>query len=150
MGKFNPYSYCFRTADFYKKFNTRKLKIKKNVCLKTYGCHLRNDFCVKVFLLLMCLIILDIIENNITFVVPLKNNKDAFISVKPIIGKELQHIKQVGGMVGIDLLCSNFVGYHMFYQYRIKDGTLKYKPMYISKDLKKMFYDNINKGKVYY
>jgi len=150
MGKFNPYSYCFRTIDLFKKFNTKKLKIKKEICLNTYNCHLRKDFCVLVFLLLMCLIILDIIENNITFVLPLKNNKDAFICVKPIVGQELQRIKQVGGMKGIDLLKSNFVGYQLCFQYRLRSGVLKEKPIYISKNLKEMFYNNINNGKVYY
>ena len=49
----------------------------------------------------------------------------------------------------IDYLMSNFKGYQIYYRYQYKGGYRE-KPIYINSALKKIFIDNINKGKQYY
>ena len=55
----------------------------------------------------------------------------------------------MGKFNDIDYLMSNFKGYQIYYRYQYKGGYRE-KPIYINSALKKMFIDNINKGKQYY
>ncbi|MBO7211734.1 MAG: hypothetical protein J6V44_12120 [Methanobrevibacter sp.] len=94
------------------------------------------------------LIILDIIENNVTFVLPVISRK-ASIFVKPITGETFEYLYREGSFNGLDFLKTNFVGYRLCYQYQTKE-SVREKPIYIDKTLKKRLYDNANNGMVYY
>jgi hypothetical protein len=94
------------------------------------------------------LIILDIINNNITFVLPTVH-KEAMIHVKQFMGETFRHMYNMGKFNDIDYLMSNFKGYQIYYRYQYKGGYRE-KPIYINSALKKIFIDNINKGKQYY
>ena len=56
---------------------------------------------------------------------------------------------QKGSFQGIDFLASNFKGYQIRFQYDSNTG-IREKTIYINDKIKKIFYDNINQGKVYY
>lgn len=105
-------------------------------------------FCSKVLLYCMYLILKDIIENNVTFMFPTEP-MESCIQVKSFSGEQFQNMYSKGKFAGIDFLSSNFTGYQLYYRYKTKAG-FKEKPIYISKNLKDKFYENINNGKVYY
>ncbi len=107
--------YCFNAYDLFETFNKRELKIKREVVQGKYGVNKRQVLCASVLVYCFYLILLDIIENNITFVLPLKNNREASIYARPIVGEDFKLARQRGAFAGIDILASNFIGYQITY-----------------------------------
>lgn len=108
-------SFCFNATDLYETFDKTQLKIKRAVVQDKYGVNKKQIFCASVLIYTFYLILLDIIENNITFVLPLFNNKTASIYVRPIVNDELKRARKNGAFADIDLLSSNFTGYQLTY-----------------------------------
>ena len=106
-------------------------------------------FCASVLVYCFYLILLDIIENNVTFVLPLLNNRDATIYARPIVGDEFKIARKRGAFTDIDILGSNFTGYQLTYSWLTNSGR-RYKPIYINKRFKDVFIQHINEGKQYY
>lgn len=108
-------SYAFCAYDLFETFNKKQLKIKREVVQKKYGVNKRQLLCASVLVYCFYLILLDIIENNVTFVLPLFNNKHASIYIRPIVGEALKTARQRGAFADIDLLVTNFTGYQITY-----------------------------------
>lgn len=142
-------SFCFNATDLYETFDKTQLKIKRTVVQDKYGVNKKQIFCASVLIYTFYLILLDIIENNITFVLPLFNNKTASIYARPIVNDELKRARKNGAFADIDLLSSNFTGYQLTYSWETKSGY-RYKPIYINKRFKDVFLKHINEGKQYY
>jgi len=140
--------YCFTSEEMFDTFNTNKISIKKETCEKKYACHSKKTFCGRVLAYCLYLIILDIILNNVTFVLPV-TNYEGMIHVKNFTGEQFRNMYTKGKFAGIDFFNSNFTGYQIYFRYQYKGG-FKEKPIYISKKLKDIFYENINNGKQYY
>lgn len=145
----NLFYHCFNAIDFYKEYDTRRLKFKKADAKKA-GAETKKHYCVSVFLYCLYLIFLDIIENNITFVLPLFSNRDAFFFIKPITGDDLKYLLQHGCMKQLDIIKSNFTGYVPIFQFKTSDGRIKEKTIYLNKTLRDKLYEHINSGKQYY
>ena len=109
----------------------------------------RTEYVTDIFMYTFNLILLDIIENNATFVLPLFGNKEACFHVKKFEGDLFKKMYRSGMFSGIDFLKSNFCGYVVNFQYTTTWG-LGNKTLHLSPALKKIFYDNINNGKQYY
>lgn len=108
-------SHCFHPYDLYETFNATGLKIKRTVVQEKYGCNKKRKLCASVLIYFFYLIICDILENNVTFELPLFNNRLAFISVKPIMGEDFKLARQRGAFGDVDILMSNFTGYQFNY-----------------------------------
>ena len=141
--------YCFTARDLFDNFNLKALNIPTKLYYGVYKAQTLTEFCASIFTYCMYLIILDIIKNNVTFVLPLVSNREACIYVKPFTGDQFKKLYSGGKFIGIDFLSSNFTGYQIYFQYSYRGGV-RDKPIYINSKLKKIFYDNINNGKVYY
>ena len=148
MRNYSPHA--FRAYDLYETFNKKQLKIRRDVCTKKYGTNKKQGICVQVLIYCFYLILLDIIQNNITFVLPLFNNRHASIYVRPIVGEEFKKARQYGAFEDIDFLATNFTGYQLTYSWETTGGNIRYKPIYINKRFKDVLYDYINQGKQYY
>ena len=59
----NLFYHCFNAIDFYKEYDTRRLKFKKDDAKKA-GAENKSRYCVSVFLYCLYLIFLDIIEKR--------------------------------------------------------------------------------------
>jgi len=142
--------YCFTSQDIYDTAEKSKLGINMNH-VRAYKQDMIRELCSQIFTYFFYLVVLDIIENNVTFVLPTKKfgGRGANISVKCFEGSDFQKLYQAGAFKGIDFLESNFKGYRLKFQYDCEGGTRE-KDIYINEKVKKIFYDNINKGKVYY
>lgn len=140
--------YCFTAKDLFDNFNAKQITIPTEIFTKKYGCRSKKDLCAKMLTYCFYLIILDIIENNATFVLPTKN-REANIYVKQFSGEVFKNMYRKGKFFGVDFLNSNFKGYQIYFQYSHKK-ELREKPIYINSKLKEMFYENINNGKQYY
>lgn len=141
--------YSFSAYDLFETFNKKQLKIRRDVVQKKYGVNKKQMFCASVLVYCFYLILLDIIKNNVTFVLPLFNNKQATIYARPIVGEEFKKARQHGAFADIDILATNFTGYQLTYSWETKSGY-RYKPVYINKRFKNILYENINNGKQYY
>lgn len=142
--------FCFTSQDIYDTAYKSKLGVNmKHV--RAYKQDMIKELCSQIFTYFFYLVILDIIENNVTFVLPMHKHgvRKANISVKCIEGETFQKMYQKGSFQGIDFLASNFKGYRLMFQYDSNTG-IREKTIYINDKIKKIFYDNINQGKVYY
>jgi len=146
----NTGRHCFTAYDLFETFNLKQLKIKKEVVAKNYGLNKKQWICVSALVYCFYLIIMDIIENNVTFVLPLFNGRRAQIYAKPYTGDEFKKVKQLGGMREIDIISSGFTGYQITLSWETKRKNRREKPIYLDKGLKALFYEKINSGKQYY
>ena len=141
--------FCFTVRDLFEGWNYKSLGIPIKVWRGKYKCECLPEMLGKIFLYFMYFVILDIIENNTTFVLPLKGNRHAMIHVKVFDGDEFQRLYSRGKFMGIDFLSSLFKGYQLFFAYNYRGGERE-KPIYIDNKMKELFYSHINAGKVYY
>ena len=140
--------YCFTSMDLFDSKYKKKLGINmKHV--RAYKQDMIKELCSQIFTYFFYLVILDIIENNVTFVLPLFGDQEACIYVKMFEDEKFQRMYSKGVFSGIDFLKSGFKGYRLYLQYTYKGG-IREKPMYISNNLKNIFYENINNGKQYF
>lgn len=142
--------FCFNATDLFETFNKKQLKIKREVVQNKYGMNKKQMLCASVLVYCFLLILLDIIENNVTFVLPLFGNRYACIYVRPIVGEEFKRARQSGAFEDIDFLATNFTGYRLTYSWETKSGIYRYKPIYINKRFKDVLHKYINSGKQYY
>lgn len=145
-----PSDYCFTGKDIYDSAQKSKLGVNmKHV--RAYKQDMIRELCAQILTYFFYLVILDIIENNATFVLPTakRGGRKSNISVKCFEGEDFQRMYRSGIFQGIDFLASNFKGYRLRFQYDY-DGGVREKDIYIDNKLKKIFYDNINNGKAYY
>lgn len=104
-----------------------------------------------VFTYFMYLVILDIIENNVTFELPLKGTAQAEFYVKSFTGEAFRRLYQAGKWDDVDFLNCDFTGYQIYFRYKTKRGDWKEKPVYLShKNARDIFHQKINEGKKYY
>lgn len=141
--------YCFTSRDLFEGWNCKNLGIKYSVYYNKYNFKSLDYFLGAIFLYYMYHVLLDIIENNVTFVLPLRGNRHAMIHVKVFDGDEFQRMYAGGKFMGIDFLSSLFKGYQLFFVYNYRGGERE-KPIYINNKMKEIFYGYINEGKEYY
>jgi len=141
--------YCFTSRDLFDGWNCKNLGIKYSVYYNKYNFKSLDYFLGAIFLYYMYHVLLDIIENNVTFVLPLRGNRHAMIHVKVFDGDEFQRMYAGGKFMGIDFLSSLFKGYQLFFVYNYRGGERE-KPIYINNKMKEIFYGYINEGKEYY
>lgn len=140
--------YCFTNKDLFENLKWEALNLPKNTHKKKHK-DTRIEYVTDIFMYCFNLILLDIVENNATFVLPLFGNKEACFHVKKFEGDLFKKMYRSGMFSGIDFLKSNFCGYVVNFQYTTTWG-LGNKTLHLSPALKKIFYDNINNGKQYY
>lgn len=140
--------YCFTSQDIFDTPYKKKLGINmKHV--REYKQDMIKELCSQIFTYFFYLVILDIIENNVTFVLPTRGIRKSYISVRCIEGEAFRNMYRKGCFSGIDFLNSNFKGYRLMLDLNSTSGN-RQKDLYIDSKMKKMFYDKINEGKVYY
>lgn len=141
--------HCVLPKDLYETFDIKKhVKIKRDLVQSKYGEHSKKGLCCKVLLYCFYLILLDIIENNATFVFPVRG-RECVLHVVPCFDEDFLEAMQRGKFKGIDFLASNFTGYSLELRWQYAEGFRR-KPVFINKTWKEKFYNYINSGKKYY
>lgn len=141
--------YCFTSRELLEKLNKKELNITMKM-YKEYKADTLIEFCAQILTYFFYLVILDIIENNVTFVFSLNSQeRSATLGVKCFEGEVFRKQYQMGRFSGIDFLQSNFKGYQLYLFYK-KGTDWREKPIFINKKLKDIFYEKINNGMVYY
>lgn len=144
----NIRQYAFSTHDLFDTLNTRELHFKKKEMQDKYNAKDKQRMCTKVFLYFLKVLLLDIIENNVIFVLPLGTNREATMQITPVRGEALKSAKQHGAMQDIDILETNFVGYKITLTWQNKDHLTEWFecPIYIDKYNKEIFLQHVHNG----
>lgn len=140
--------HTFLGVDLYDQVNPKKWGITDKLIRKEKF-RTKKILCAAVFAYFIYLVILDMIENNITFEFPLTGKNKAYIYVKPYQDEAFLKLFSKGAFSGIDFLASQYKAYQLTLQW-FRGRFIREKPIYISANLKNWFYSKINSGKVYY
>lgn len=143
------FRHALTTEDLY--LNKIRSKWFNNKWAKRYfGPEYKKRLAAKIFNDAFYEILLDIINNNITFVIPLHGSNYGEIGAESITGDEFKELYNKGCFRNIDYVLSDFTANKICLKYRIKDGSYKKKPIYVFGELKKLFEQYTNEGKQYY
>ena len=148
MGKSYKNDYCFTNKDLFENLDINSLNLPKYLWKNKHK-DTRTEYITNVFMECFQMILLDIIENNATFVLPLFGDKEGCFYVKTYDGDLFKKTRSAGMFQDIDYLTTGFKAYNIVFQYSSPAG-LKEKVLHLSPKMKKLFIDNINNGKQYY
>lgn len=138
--------YSFNANDLFANFNIKHITTHHDVLKKHYKTREKKEMAVKVFLYAIYLILLDIIENNVIFVLP--TSRRAQIQMTPVSGERFKSARKNGKFKDVDFMESNFTGYQLEFQFKKRNFT-KRKPIYVNSKLKQKITDNTNNGMRY-
>lgn len=144
--KFLRSGHCCNASDIFAKFDIKKIKTHFSILKKHYKTREKKEMAVKVFLYALYLILLDIIENNVTFVFP--TARQAYIQMEAISGEGFKKLRKAGGFKDVDFIESNFTGYRLQLSYKVSKG-IRSKPIYVNAELKNKITEKTNEGMRY-
>ena len=110
----------------------------------------RKNLAAKIFDDCFYEILLDIINNNVTFVLPLRFGNYGEISMKQIADEDFKQAYRRGKFNNIDFVLSQFTGNKLVYRYMKHNKETMEKPIYVDKYLKKLIDQYTEEAKVYY
>lgn len=138
--------HCFTVDNLYEAMNRKYLNYRwiKECKLpdKTFAVRIFNDCFYE--------ILLDIIHNNVTFVLPLTFGQYGEIHMQQHEGEEFKRLYKLGKYNNIDFILSGFTGNQLYYNYTTKKKEPRKKPIYVSKNLKDWIKKYTEEGKAYY
>lgn len=138
---------AFNMDDMFMNFPYDKLEMSCEDCKEINGNPHRDHLVKKVFRECVKEVLEDMIENNITFVLPTQG-RHAEMHVKRTYGEDFKNARRNGKWRDVDFLKSGFSGNQIVLN--IKSGhMIKTKPVYVNKSLKKRLTNYTNKGKQY-
>ena len=135
----------FTTKDILSNFQYDKLKTNCNLCKKITRDNHRNILVEKIFKESIRVILLDIINNNVTFWLPLTGSKKCNIHIRRVQGEEFKNLRQAGKWKDIDILKSMFSGYQIS-MFMLGKRTPRIKSIYLNKELRDTITNNANNG----
>lgn len=139
---------AFNLDEMLMNFPYKKLKITCKECDEIIGNNHRNILVKKIFIESVKLVLKDIIENNVTFWLPLTGSVKCNIHMKRVTGTEFQNSRKNGKWKDIDIMTSMFSGYELGF-YMMGNRTPRTKNIYLNKELTKIITENCNKGMQY-
>lgn len=139
---------AFNLKDIFMNFPLNKLKVTSKECINIIGDKHRRILAMRVFKECVKLAINDIIDNNITFVLPLVGNKKCYIYMKRIEGETFKDLKRKGKWKNLDFITSMFSGYQLVMEMHA-NRTPRTKSVYLNPVLRDKIVENVNNGKTY-
>lgn len=134
-----PTAHAFLAHDLFETFKDKGLHVKRNDYRPPAdggGGHApgwwqnKKYFYGAIFAYCLYLVLLDVIEKNVTFVLPTQSRR-VYIHVQPVRGEELLKEISRGRYKGLDILSSDFTANKLRFRYALKDGWSD-KPIYVS------------------
>lgn len=140
--------HAFTLKNLFDNFSLKLLKISCNECQKITGDRHRDILAKRIFIESLKLVLDDIIDNNVTFWLPLTSNKKCNIHMKRFQGKAFSDLRKAGKWKDIDILKSMFTGYQMSL-FMLGNRTPRVKPIYLNKYFRDKIVYNTNNGMQY-
>lgn len=139
--------HAYNTKDLFFKFNKNKLSITSELSQNLVGDAHKDVLIKKIFKESVKVILEDIIDNNITFQLPLGKSD---IHILRIEGDDFSKARKKGKWKDVDFLVSYFSGYQpVLNMYNKNGGITRQKPIYLDKKLKNKLTEYTNQGKQY-
>lgn len=139
---------AFNTRNLLDNFPYKKLHITCKKCKSITGDNHRNLIVEKVFKESIKLVISDIVNNNITFWLPLTGSKRCNIHMRRVQGNEFKNLRRGGKWRDIDIINSNFSGYQLSL-FMLGNRTPRVKSIYLNKKFRTIISNNTNNGMSY-
>lgn len=139
---------AFTVKDILMNFPYKSLQFNCQICKKITGDNHRNILVERIFKESVKIIILDIIQNNITFWLPLTGSKKCNIHMKRVTGRAFKNLVKGGKWSDVDIFKSMFSGYQLSL-FMLGNRTPRIKSIYLNKELQKIITDNTNNGMPY-
>lgn len=141
--------HAFNSNELFHNFPINKLKIDYDTVKKIYSDGDKRSLSASIFTKGMQLIVEDIIENNIYFLLPTLSKNEAYLYMKKIQGKDFKEAFKNGKWKDVDFLESNFTGYQLALSVKSKKRPEKEKLIYLGYKHKDRITELTNEGKRY-
>lgn len=138
---------AFNLKEIFENLDRKKLHITSKLSEMITGDRHLNTLIFRIFRDSMKIIFRDIIDNNVTFLLPTTRSS---IHMKRVSGEDFAYGRQHGKWRDIDFLKSNFSGYQLILDINKRNGLHEIeKPIYLNKPYRDKIVENTNKGKQY-
>lgn len=141
--------HTFSSQELFHNFPINKLKIDYNTVKKIYSDGDKRSLSASIFNKGMQLIVEDIIENNVHFMLPTTGSNEAYLYMKKTSGDNFKKAVRRGKWRDVDFLSSNFSGYQLALSIKSKKRPEKEKPIYLGYKHKDRITELTNEGKRY-
>ena len=141
--------HAFNSQDLFYNFPIKNLEMTYDQVKKIYSDGDKRSLSASIFTKGMQLIIEDIIENNIYFLLPNLGRNEAYLYMKKTSGKDFKNAFKNGKWKDIDFLSSNFTGYQLALSVKNINRPEKEKPIYLGYKHKDRITELTNDGKRY-
>lgn len=141
--------HTFSAKDIFHNFPIDKLKIDYDTVKKIYSDGDKRSLSASIFTKGMQLIVEDIIENNVHFLLPTLGSNESYLYMKKTSGKDFKNAFKRGKWNDVDFLTSNFTGYQLAMLVKSKKRPEKEKLIYLGYKHKDRITELTNEGKRY-
>lgn len=141
--------HAFSTQDLFHNFPIKKLKMDYDTVKKIYSDGDKRSLSASIFNKGMQLIIEDIIENNVHFLLPTLGSTEAYLHMDKTSGESFKRAVKRGKWKDVDFLTSNFTGYQLALSVKSKKRPEKKKSIYLGYKHKDRITELTNEGKRY-
>ena len=141
--------HAFSAQDIFHNFPIKNLKMDYDLVKKIYSDGDKRSLSASIFTKGMQLIIEDIIENNVHFLLPTLGNTEAYLYMKKTSGNNFKKAFRKGKWQDVDFLSSNFTGYQLALTVKSNKRPEKEKPIYLGYKHKDRITELTNSGKRY-
>ena len=141
--------HTFSSQEIFHNFPIKKLKMDYDIVKKIYSDGDKRSLSASIFTKGMQLIIEDIIENNVHFLLPTLGQSEAYLYMNKTQGKDFKNAFKKGKWNDVDFLTSNFTGYQLALQVRSPKRPEKKKSIYLGYKHKDRITELTNEGKRY-
>lgn len=115
------------------------------LCQQVIGDNHRNLLVKKIFKKSLELVLNDIVNNNITFWLPLTGTKKCNLHIRRVQGEEFKKLRRGGKWKDVDIVNSMFSGYEICL-FMLGNRTPRVKKVYVNKSLREQITFNTNRG----
>lgn len=141
--------HTFSSQELFHNFPINKLKMDYDTVKKIYSDGDKRSLSASIFNRGMQLIVEDIIENNVHFMLPTTGSNEAYLYMKKTSGDNFKKAVRRGKWRDVDFLSSNFSGYQLALSIKSKKRPEKEKPIYLGYKHKDRITELTNEGKRY-
>lgn len=146
MGLIHTISHSFTAKDL---FAALPQKLLRGIWVKKRFKD-RKVLAAKIFEDCFHMILLDIINNNVTFVLPLKFGNYGEISMKSFSEENFKEVYKKGKFNDLDYVLTQFTGNQLAFRYTKPGYDASEKLIYVDSSLKSLITKNTYEGKQYY
>ena len=141
--------HAFNAQDLFHNFPINKLKIDYDTVRDIYSDGDKRSLSASIFINGMKLIVEDIIENNVHFLLPTLGRTESYLYMKKTQGNDFKKAFRRGKWNDVDFITSNFTGNQLALLIKSKKRPDKEKPIYLDGTHKDRITELTNEGKRY-